>query len=46
MKKLKKYYDECSHFDYEEVELQRVKWVGLLLVNNLITFKKFDRIEK
>ena len=32
--------------DYEEIELQRVKWVGLLLVNNLITFKKFDRIEK
>ena len=32
--------------DYEEIELQRVKWVGVLLVNNLITFKKFDRIEK
>lgn len=32
--------------DYEEIELQRVKWVGLLLVNHLITFKRHNRIEK
>ena len=32
--------------DYEEIELQRVKWVGLLLVNYLITFKRHNRIEK
>ena len=32
--------------DYEEFELQKIKWVGLLLVNNLIFFKKYNRIIK
>ena len=32
--------------DYEEVELQRVKWLGVLLVSNLVTFSQYDRIEK
>lgn len=30
--------------DYEEFELQKFKWAGLILVNNLIFFKKFNRI--
>ena len=32
--------------DYEEVELQHVKWLGVLLVSNLVTFSQYDRIEK
>ena len=32
--------------DYEEFELQKVKWAGLILVNNLIFFKKYNRIIK
>ena len=30
--------------DYEEFELQKVKWTGIILVNNLIFLKKFNRI--
>ena len=32
--------------DYEEYELQRVKWAGVILVNNLIFLKRFNRIIK
>ena len=32
--------------DYEEFELQKIKWAGLLLVNNLIFLKKYNRINK
>lgn len=30
--------------DYEEFELQKVKWAGVILVNNLIFLKKYNRI--
>lgn len=30
--------------DYEEFELQKIKWAGVILVNNLIFLKKFKRI--
>ncbi len=30
--------------DYEEFELQKIKWLGVLLVDNLVAFKYFNRI--
>ena len=30
--------------DYEEFELQKIKWQGVILVNNLVFLKKFNRI--
>lgn len=29
---------------YEEFELQRIKWMGVILVNNLVFLKKYNRI--
>ena len=32
--------------DYDEFELQKIKWAGVILVNNLIFLKRFNRIIK
>ena len=32
--------------EYEEYELQKIKWAGVILVNNLIFLKRFNRIIK
>jgi len=34
------------HNDYQEFELQRIKWRGVISVNNLAILKKYNRIEK
>lgn len=31
--------------DYQEFELQRIKWRGVLTVNNLVLLKKYNRID-
>ena len=37
---------QAGYYDYQEFELQRIKWRGVISVNNLAILKRFNRIEK